>query len=586
MPRSVRVREQAVKAIKSALLRNGYPSQRLLAEELGLSQSTVSNFLNGVPVDYINFIEICRVLGQDWQGIADLEPTTESAKVFINHCGSEPDNHIAQALTQSLEASEYQVLKATKGVTAELKRCDYFLLLLSATAATSEVVIEQVRQAFELRDSRSEPKPIILPIRINLPQKTSLSDDLQNYLEGVTQWEWHSPADTLILGQELLKLLKAGQVPHPLPIVVPELPAGQVQLAFLSHPLSMAAPELPEGQVQVASLFYVNRPPEEEQCYEEIRKPGSLIRIKAPRQMGKTSLMARILHQAEEQGDFTLSLSFQLANQSFFSNSDKFLHWFCANVSRELAKADQELQHKLLSQLAEHWQLAEIMGSNMSCKAFLEECILPTISQPLVLGLDEVDRVFEYPEIYSDFFGLLRAVHEEAKRRSAWKQLKLIVVHSTEVYVPLDINQSPFNVGLSVELREFSVEQVQDLAERHQLNWSTAEVKQLMAIVGGHPFLVRLGLYHIARQNLTLTQLQQTAATETGIYSDHLRRQELILSQHPELAAAMREVVQANGSVRLKAVAKFKLHSMGLVKLLGDEVTLRCNLYREYFRDR
>ncbi len=115
----------------------------------------------------------------------------------------------------------------------------------------------------------------------------------------------------------------------------------------------------------------------------------------------------------------------------------------------------------------------------MCCKAYFEEYLLPEIDKPLTLGLDEVDRVFEYPEIYRDFFGLLRNLHEESKRRDIWKKLRLVIVHSTEVYVPMDLNQSPFNVGLAVELPEFTPAQVQDLAQRHQLNWSVTEV-QLM----------------------------------------------------------------------------------------------------------
>ena len=47
--------------------------------------------------------------------------------------------------------------------------------------------------------------------------------------------------------------------------------------------------EQPEGQVSLDSAFYVERPPIEADCYETILQPGALIRIKAPRQMGKTS---------------------------------------------------------------------------------------------------------------------------------------------------------------------------------------------------------------------------------------------------------------------------------------------------------
>ncbi|HEY9300123.1 MAG TPA: helix-turn-helix domain-containing protein, partial [Phormidium sp.] len=73
MPRSLRLREEFIPVVKSSLLRNGFPSQKILAEDLGISQSTVSNFLNGRPVDYANFLEICRILAQEWRNIAELE---------------------------------------------------------------------------------------------------------------------------------------------------------------------------------------------------------------------------------------------------------------------------------------------------------------------------------------------------------------------------------------------------------------------------------------------------------------------------------------------------------------------------------
>jgi hypothetical protein len=211
---------------------------------------------------------------------------------------------------------------------------------------------------------------------------------------------------------------------------------------------------------------------------------------------------------------------------------------------------------------------------------------LAQIGSPLVLGLDEVDRVFLYPHIAQDFFGLLRTWHEKAKNLDIWKHLRLVVVHSTEVYIPLNINQSPFNVGLPAELPEFSSEQVQDLAQRHGLNWASTQVEQLMEMVGGHPYLVRVALYSIRRQELVLEQLLQTAPTEAGIFSSHLRRHLENFQEDLELAAAFKKVVSADSLVRLESMQLFKLQSMGLVQLEDNEVMPRCKLYREYFRDR
>ncbi len=338
-------------------------------------------------------------------------------------------------------------------------------------------------------------------------------------------------------------------------------------------PLAASEPELPGGQVDVASQFYIERHPIEERCYQTILQPSALIRIKAPRQMGKTSLMARILNHASCQDYHTVPLTFQLVDKTIFANLDKFLKWFCAYVGREL---------NIPNQLDDYWD--EIFGSKVNCKDYFEKHLLPQIDTPLVLGLDEIDRVFQYPDIAEDFLGLLRAWHEESKRRDIWKKLRLIIVHSTEVYIPMNINQSPFNVGLPVDLPEFNAVQIQDLAARHNLNWSNLEVEKLMAIVGGHPYLVRVALYHISQSGLTLNELKESAIADSGIYSDHLRRQLWSLEEYPELAAGMREIAAADSPVQLKAMQAFKLDSLGLVKLQGNECVPRCDLYRQYFR--
>lgn len=235
-------------------------------------------------------------------------------------------------------------------------------------------------------------------------------------------------------------------------------------------------------------------------------------------------------------------------------------------------------------------RLASAFYVKDNCTAYFEDFLLSETDAPLVLGLDEVDRVFQHPKITDDFFALLRAWYEEAgygdSDSDLWAKLRLVVVHSTEVYIPLDINQSPFNVGLPIELSEFSREQVTDLAQRHGLNWQTDQVEQLMTMVGGHPYLVRVALYYIARGELTLAKLVEIAPTEAGIYGDHLRRHLWNLQQHPELATAFAQVLVAQEPVELESVLAFKLHSMGLVQLRGNATVPRFELYRQYFRDR
>jgi AAA-like domain/Bacterial regulatory proteins, luxR family len=359
--------------------------------------------------------------------------------------------------------------------------------------------------------------------------------------------------------QELIELFASFQPD----LVGKELLAG-VQLEL----------EIPEGQVPVKSIFYVERNPIEADCYQEIFHSGTLILIKAPKLMGKTSLMSRIMAQANQHHYRIVQLNLRLADRATLTSLDKFLRCFCQMISRELQLEDR---------VNEYWDL-ELLSSNYNCTAYFEEYLLPQINSPIVLGLDEVDRLFQYPDIAQDFFGLLRLWHEKSKNPSIWQQLRLVVVHSTEVYIQLDANKSPFNVGLPINLSEFTPAQVQDLASRHQLNWNQDQVSQLMATVGGHPYLVRLAMYCIKRQNIGLEQLLKTAPTDEGIYSHHLSRLLIHLQEDIPLFEDFKSVVNTSPDpVQLERIQSYKLHAMGLVKLENNRVKPRYGLYQQYF---
>ncbi|NJR73507.1 MAG: diguanylate cyclase [Scytonema sp. CRU_2_7] len=337
-------------------------------------------------------------------------------------------------------------------------------------------------------------------------------------------------------------------------------------------------PEFPSGPVPLASPLYINRPPLEELVCAEIIQPGSLLRIKAPRKMGKSSLLNRVIAHAKEQGYKTVYLDFQEADEAVFASIEKFLRWFCINVSRQL---------NLPPNLDDYWD-AE-MGSKVSCKIYFEGYLLQYIdSSAVVLALNEVNRIFEHPKIAQDFLPMLRFWHEQAKQDSTWQKLHLVVVHSTEIYIPLKLNQSPFNVGLTVSLPPFTLKQVQDLAQRYGIDWAAdsegaQRLAPLQAMMGGHPYLVSLALYHMCQEEVTLEVLLQKAPTLSGIYSQHIIELLTILQADPQLMSAMQQVVTADESVQLDVLAAYKLESMGLVQLDGNHAKPSCELYRLFF---
>lgn len=572
---------------------------------LGHSSSYEAAYEMGrTAIDLENIPEVATPVLRTRSGkvIDDRFGTTVSLKdghkatkrIFISYRDESPDRDLAQEFFDAFQAAGHTAFMAAesiklgedwrKRISTELHKCDYFLLLLSSLSATSEMVTEEVKRARSLRDQRERSRPVILPIRVKFPLDDPLNYELRGYLQQIQQREWHSAADTPVLLQELKALMHSQHTQKdtgPIEAEEEQLSSPRTVVESVDHPpLPVAEPELrrePGGSVPLKSGLYVDRPPIEADCFTEIEQPGSLIRIKAPRQMGKTSLMARILNHGRELGYATVPVSFQRADSRVFSDLDLLLKWLCTQVGRRFKK---------LKDLEDYWVG---FGSKDKCIAYFEECLLEDLDTPLILALDEVDMVFPHAEVADDFFGLLRSWYESARYgdfgSELWEKVRLVVVHSTEAYVPLNINQSPFNVGKNVELEEFSVEQVQDLAQRYGLSASASQTEALMALVGGHPYLIRKALYHLRRDDLSINALTETAATEAGIYSDHLRRHLYVLQDYPQLAEAFRQVVTKRRPVDIDAESAFKLESMGLVMLSGNQASPLCEIYREYFSE-
>ena len=329
----------------------------------------------------------------------------------------------------------------------------------------------------------------------------------------------------------------------------------------------------PSGAVPLNSPLYIERQPIEKLAYEEIQKPGALIRIKAAKEMGKTSLLLRILNYADTYGYRKINFNFAQIDCAILGNLDRFLRFLCASATQQL---------ELESKLKEYWD--EDIGSKVSCSLYFRSYLLRQIEQPIVLAFDELNRIFEYPQVAKDFLPLLRSWYEEAKITPSWKKLRQIVVHSTEVYIPLNINQSPFNVGLPIQLKSFDLEQVKKLAEKYQLDWQSGkEAEQLINLVGGHPALIQIALYHLGRGEITLEKLLQTTSTSESVYHRHLRLQWLTLQQEHELVKVFQNLLQTNRPLQLKPIVTYKLSSMGLIKQIGDKALVSCKLYQDYF---
>jgi hypothetical protein len=187
-----------------------------------------------------------------------------------------------------------------------------------------------------------------------------------------------------------------------------KLGCSLIQVAGISQQL---IPTLIHGVTALPAMnpvdnLYIERPPIEEKCLEAIVQPGALIRIKAPQKMGKTSLLELVLDYARQQGYQTAKLDLKLADDSTIAYLETFLRWLCADVSESLL---------LEPKLDEYWQ--EIYGLNKNCTRYFQKYLLSDIKTPLVLAIDNFERLFEHSDVFPQFCLLLRSWYENALAR-------------------------------------------------------------------------------------------------------------------------------------------------------------------------
>lgn len=200
-----------------------------------------------------------------------------------------------------------------KEIDQNLNSAQIILLLVSANFLASDYCYSIEMQRAIARHEAGEACviPIILrPVEWSGAPFGKLQA-LPKNARPVTAWKEKAFVDIVQGIQRAAEAIRArSPLPPPVPSPAPVPPIKPLNL------------ENPEGSVSLDSPLYVERPPIEAICYQEIVRPGALIRIKAPRQMGKTSLMQRTLHQARQNGQRSVYLNLQSMDIEFLDSID------------------------------------------------------------------------------------------------------------------------------------------------------------------------------------------------------------------------------------------------------------------------
>lgn len=465
-----------------------------------------------------------------------------------------------------------------------IRDSDYFIVFMTESSLQSQMVAHEIHLASSFAKEQNG-KPKILPVKLG--QQVDLNDvgyNLGAILQPIQWAEWNNHADT----PELINKLLAAIHGTALPLSSKSLntrPLTASQALLPAPALSGQSINWKDGNAARDALFYVERAADQVALEAIGQEGGETMTIKGPRQIGKSSLLARVLRKADELGRRKVWLDFTRFDEKDFADPNVFYKRFCQRLTQELQDDDDDDLDCLEDKVEKYWERPD--SNVFICSRYVDRQILRPLSRTdkssLVLALDNVDKLAGSP-LSADFFGMLRSWHNERAFTPSWEHLYLILAISTEPFQLIDnMHTSPFNVGQLVELDDFTPEQVADLNLKHGSPFSPSELKQLIELLGGQPFLIRRALYLVASRKSTVAGLFASAGEGRGPFSDFLRPYLVHLHGNKDLERGLRDIIH-EGDCANEPIA-YRLRGMGLIHKAGRREWMRCKLYHNFFKE-
>ncbi len=501
-------------------------------------------------------------------------------QIFISYRHVAPDEDLARSLTEFLRTKGFRVFidrdiplgsEWGKEIDRGLRSSAFFIVLLSKQSILSDPVCQEVRIAHRLWRTK---KLQILPIRIDFDG--DLPYEFGFCLDRIQYKKWQSDEPRELICRDVLEAIEGAveswQVFPPTTGDLPAITAEDATPNFGRAPLPAADPRpiMVDGKLQLNTPYYVKRDTDA-RMEHLLNSEGATLIIQGARQLGKTSLLARGLSLTRSQNKKSVYIDFRQLDERHLINLPTLLRYLAMHISRAL---------NLGLELETQW---DDRDDEISFATFLEASVLEPANTPILLCLDDVDRIFVCR--YRDsFFATIRAWHNERANRPLWNRLNLAIAHanSPDLWIN-DLNASPFNVGERVRLKDFTRAEIEYLNTCYGTPLNTSDIKDLQLLIGGQPYLARRAFYVISQHRWTVTELCRVATEVNGPFSDHLRGQLRILHRNQRLRSAMKRVVN-QGDCRDEMDYQ-QLWAAGLIAG-NDRLSPRprYGLYRQYFR--
>jgi WD40 repeat protein/HAMP domain-containing protein len=273
------------------------------------------------------------------------------------------------------------------------------------------------------------------------------------------------------------------------------LKATQAQLVFENKLLRSAEPTSTHdyqvgGSLPMDTPYYVVRSADHE--LHKALKQRKFCYILNARQMGKSSLMVRMMHHLRQDGycctaiDMTRISGERITPEQWYKGLVVEL-WQGFNLCEKInlkhwwhERQDLSLIQRL-SQFIEYVLLVETRGNDDS------------LEPPIVICFDEIDSVLSLDFSINDFFALIRFCYNQRSLNPKYQRLTFALFGvATPSDLINDYRRTPFNIGQAIQLEGFNLHEAQPLLVGLKEKTSNSQLLfEVLAWTNGQPFLTQ-----------------------------------------------------------------------------------------------
>ena len=213
---------------------------------------------------------------------------------------------------------------------------------------------------------------------------------------------------------------------------------------------------------------------------------GEFCYVLTSRQMGKSSLRVRVMQQLQAEGK-----ACGVVDLSAIGTDVSVEAWY-KGIAYRILRNFRQVKGRIWKQW---WQEHEFLSPVQQLSECLDEILLETITEDIVIFIDEIDTVLSCGFNTDDLFSWIRACYNRRVDDPKYRRLTFCLIGvATPSDLISDKQRTPFNIGRAIELYGFEYEQA-----RHSLlpglmpvvEQPEAVLKDILTWTGGQPFLTQ-----------------------------------------------------------------------------------------------